>query len=549
MRIVPIILSGGSGSRLWPLGNGDSAKPFLELAGTAAEPKSLYRATLERAVALAGSGFARPAMSEDIEDIDPPLVITVTRRDLLHQTVAECEKSSAGLHYHEIMLEPEGRDTAAAFAAGVARVLEKFGAGAIVVLMPADHMIEARHLFHSALLAAAGLASSHNAVLLGCKPGRASTAYGYIEHAGKNVLRFVEKPDADTAQTFVDSDRHLWNCGLVCAGAGSLARFFEETAPEFLREVAFAVSSAAVQRQPSAKGNRTVRWLDARRWSTLPRVSFDRLVLEHASGLAVVEADFGWSDADSWDEMPAQGEQASSGNETVFLHECHDVSVFAERPVAVLGVSNLIVAEGPGGLLVADRGYAQSVRLAATHFAPGEAKGSARGAASCGETGQSETRPWGSFTVLDEGDGYKVKRLEVEPGGILSLQSHRYRSENWVVVSGEAEVRLEDCITVLHAGGSIAIPAGARHRLVNNSAFPLIVIETQRGSYLGEDDEVRYEDAYGRSSPEPPAPRSVSKTTVRLAPKEAPPLPNSPQSRTGEAGSSSGSSRSLPAGE
>jgi mannose-1-phosphate guanylyltransferase len=549
MRIVPIILSGGSGSRLWPLGMGDTAKPFLELAGTTAEPKSLYRATLERAIELARTGSGRAAPAEGGRGAGTPLVITVTRRDLLPQTVAECEKSAgfARSHLHEILLEPEGRDTAAALAAGVVHVLERFGPEAVAVLMPADHLIEAPREFQSCLLAAAELAASHDAVLLGCKPGRASTAYGYIEHDGQRVLRFAEKPDAQAAQSCVRSGRHLWNCGLVCARAGRLAGLFQENAPEVLREAASCVSNATVQTYPAANGSRTVQWIDARRWSTVPHGSFDRLVLEHVSDLAVIEADFGWSDAGSWDEMPMHREQAANRNGSVYLHDCEDVSVFAERPVAVLGVSNLIVAEGPGGLLVAGRGHAQAVRLAARHFASARADEPAASTSFPGEAGQSETRPWGRFTILDSAEGYKVKRLEVVPGGMLSLQSHECRSENWVVVSGEAEVRLEGSTTVLQAGGSIAIPAGARHRLVNNAGAPLVVIETQRGSYLGEDDEIRHEDAYGRSSPKPRGTRSVSRPAARPKPGAPAPLPDVAHQRTGDANSSAANSALMPA--
>ncbi len=475
--LIPVILSGGAGSRLWPVSREAYPKPFIRLA----DGKSLLRRTFERAARI-----------DNVND-----VVTVTNREYYFLNRDEYVSAQLGPRA-TFLLEPRARNTAPAVAMAAFLAAEKHGAGALLLVLPADHLIEDENAFVQAVNSAAIVAKTGALVTFGIKPARPETGYGYIE-AGPDigtgavrVARFVEKPSAETAAQFIASGRFYWNSGMFCFGAGTFLDALQVCAPE-LHHKAKACWDASTQRV----GDKIE--LDQERFGALPDISVDYAVMEKHGNVAMVKAGFDWNDIGSWSALgeltaaDAQGNRIQGEAVVMDAHDCYIQS--DSRMVAAVGIKNLVVVDTPDALLVADKARVQEVKKVAqqlkltnhsTHLLH-----------------RTAHRPWGTYTVLEEGPCYKIKRIVVKPGAVLSLQMHHHRSEHWVVLSGTATVVNDTKQYTVRPNESTFIPVGHKHRLENTGNEDLVIIEVQAGSYVGEDDIVRFEDVYGRTGTPP----------------------------------------------
>ena len=328
-------------------------------------------------------------------------------------------------------------------------------------------------------------------VAFGIQPNAPETGYGYVEAEGNEVIKFVEKPDAETAQRYVDSGRFLWNSGMFCFTAGAMVAEMEKYCPGVLASV-----NACLDKSTSAIGDGfTQLELNADEFAGAPDISIDYAVMEKTDRAAVVPCSIGWSDIGSWDAIGNLSSPDAKGNRIEGHAILHDVAncyiQSKERITGAVGVENLIIIDTPDALLVADRGRAQDVKYV-------YAKLKAQGHESH-KLHRTVHRPWGTYTVLEEGSRFKIKRIQVKPGESLSLQMHHHRSEHWIVVSGMAKVVNGELDLLIATNESTYIPAGHKHRLENPGVVDLVMIEVQSGEYLGEDDIVRFQDVYGRA--------------------------------------------------
>ena len=470
--LIPVILSGGVGARLWPVSREAYPKPFIRLA----DGQSLLQKALLRASALEEAGT----------------VVTVTNHEYVHATRDEyrsvCDEREVVL-----LLEPGARNTAPAIALAALYVSTRWGLDAVMLVLPADHVVEPQSEFQAAVTVAQRLAVAGRIVVFGIKPAAPETAYGYIEcgaAAGADafeVRRFVEKPPAERAAEFVASGTHLWNSGLFCFTARTILDNMRLHAPDLL--VAAEQCWIATRDQPGD----TLR-IDAASFSALPAISIDYAVMEKAAGIAVVRAGFAWSDVGSWNAVSELTPCDANGNRMVgdaVMVDSSDCYVqSADRVVAGVGLHGLLIIDTPDALLIADRDQAQKVRAVTERL-----KLAGHPAHKIHRT---VTRPWGSYTTLEQGPGFKLKRIVVNPGASLSLQLHHRRSEHWVVISGVAQVINGEREFEVRPNESTFIPAGNRHRLSNKDSAPLTIIEVQTGDYVEEDDIVRFDDEYGR---------------------------------------------------
>lgn len=470
MNIVPVIMSGGAGSRLWPLSRELFPKPFIPLP----DGETLIRKTYARAASIPGVGR----------------VVTVTNRELMFLTVDEYELADADVARQSFILEPFGRDTAAAVALSALHVAEVEGPDATMLILPADHLVPDVEAFHEAALAAARLAAAGRIVVFGIRPGHPETAFGYIEAEGDRMVRFVEKPDLERATEYVASGRFYWNAGMFCFSARVILDAMEKHCPDLLAQVraAYAASRSAVA------GERISVEVDKATFAAVTPISIDYAVMEKVEDAGFVPCGFAWSDIGSWDAMADLVPADERGNRVtgnVILHDTSGSFVRASgRLVSLVGVDNLMVIDTPDALLIADNRRAQDVKAIYNRL-----KAAGSEAALLHRTAH---RPWGTYTVLEEGDRFKIKRIEVKPGASLSLQAHHHRSEHWVVVRGAARVTRGEEEFLLTENQSTYIPRGRRHRLENPGKLRLVMIEVQSGEYLGEDDIVRFDDVYGR---------------------------------------------------
>lgn len=470
MTIVPVIISGGAGSRLWPLSRELQPKPFIPLpdGGT-----------------LIGRTYARATALPDVSH-----VVTVTNRELTFRTADEYGEIDAPGIANTYLLEPMGRDTAAAVALAALEVSAADGDDAILLVMPADHLITDERAFAAAVAAARKQAEAGAIVTFGIKPDRPETGFGYIEVEGGKVSRFVEKPDLATATAYLESGRFFWNSGMFCFAAGTMLAAMEKHCPEILAGARAALAASSRMEAPE----RLNIEIDRETFAKTPAISIDYAVMEKADNIGFVPCDFGWSDIGSWKAMSEIYSADGSGNRVVgevVTHESVDCFVHSEdRLVGLAGVSDLIVVDTSDALLVTHKDRAQDVRVLYDQL-----KKSGHEAAKLHRTAH---RPWGTYTVLEEGDRFKIKRIVVKPGGRLSLQAHHHRAEHWIVVSGTAKVTNGDDVIILTTNQSTYIPCGFRHRLENPGILPLVLIEVQSGDYLGEDDIIRFEDVYNR---------------------------------------------------
>lgn len=466
--ILPIIMCGGSGTRMWPESRESFPKQFLQLTG----PLSSFQST---AVMLAGAPqFARP------------IVITNTDyRFLVAEQLAQVKVDA------EIVLEPVRRDSGPAVAAA-AEIAYARDPEAVVIIMAADHVVQNRDALVSLCVKAADVASKGRIVTLGIKPTHPETGYGYIQTGDlvsgdvRKIAAFVEKPDAKTAQTYLDKG-YLWNSGNFIFSAATMRDEIARFEPAMAEACAAAVAKA--------KSDLQFLVLDRTSFESATKKSIDYAVMERTDKAAVIPADIGWSDIGTWSAVRDLSQQDAQGNaltgEAFVLDGKNNLVRSDGLLTTVVGLDNVIVVATQDAVLVADAAAAPRVKDLVE-----ELKKQKRPEA---QEHKRVYRPWGYYQSVDHGARYQVKRIVVKPDGRLSLQKHHHRAEHWVVVKGTAEVTVDDQVKQVHENESIYLPIGCVHRLVNPGKIPLELIEVQVGSYLGEDDIIRVEDIYNRS--------------------------------------------------
>ncbi|MEQ9465153.1 MAG: mannose-1-phosphate guanylyltransferase/mannose-6-phosphate isomerase [Haliea sp.] len=466
--LTPVLLSGGVGSRLWPVSRELHPKQFLPLAGEL----TMLQQTLER--------------TGNLEASAPVVVCNEEHRFMVAEQLRQ-----VGIAPSALILEPVGRNTAPAVA--LAALQEQVrDPEAILLVLPADHIIQDSAAFAEAVSRALPLAREGHLMTFGVVPQAPETGYGYIRCGaalGEDLYAleaFVEKPDADTAQSYLDSGSYLWNSGMFLLRAATYLEQLGQFQPEMLACCRRAMASATVDLdfiRPEAVA-----------FAGCPADSIDYAVMEHTRAGGVVALDCGWSDVGAWSalwEVAARDEHGNATQGDVMLDNCRDSYFRSEsRLVAATGVANLVVVETADAILVADRDRVQDVKRIVNRL-----KAESRPEASLHSR---VYRPWGSYESLVTADRFQVKRIIVNPGQTLSLQMHHHRAEHWIVVHGTAEVTCEDRVFMLAEDESTYIPLGRKHRLANPGRIPLELIEVQSGTYLGEDDIVRFEDVYGR---------------------------------------------------
>ena len=464
--ILPVILSGGSGTRLWPLSREAYPKQFLALAGE----QTMLQATWQRVEPIAGRA---------------PLVVANEE----HRFVAAEQLQQLGVVPQAILLEPVGRNTAPAIAVAALEATLEDGDPVLLVL-PSDHVIADEAAFRAAVLSALPAAKEGKLVTFGIVPTGPETGYGYIKASSggevRAVDRFVEKPDAETAQQYVQSGEYFWNSGMFLFKASRYLAELELFQPDML-----AASRNAWQ---LARRDADFTRLDKDAFAGVPADSIDYAVMEKTADAVVVPLDAGWNDVGSWTALRDVSAQDADGNAhhgDVIAIDCRNTYAYGERLIALVGLDDVIVVETDDAVMVGRSDRMQEIKQVVARL-----KADARPEATWH---RKVYRPWGAYDSIDNGERFQVKRITVKPGGTLSLQMHHHRAEHWVVVSGTAEVTRGDEVILLGENQSTYIPLGVTHRLRNPGKLPLELIEVQSGSYLGEDDIVRFEDTYGRS--------------------------------------------------
>ena len=474
--MLAVILCGGSGTRLWPVSREAMPKPFMKIGGGAS--------LLQRTALRAGKVGA-----------DDCLV--VTNAEYTFKTIEEFSSlGKQGPAHVQLLLEPTGRNTAPAIAAACVRLAHQGRLDEPLIVLPADHLIQDEDRFAAVARNAAALAAKGKIVLFGIQPTLPETGFGYIECAAvpkgdepQLVRRFVEKPTPEKAAEYLMAGNYLWNSGMFCFTAKTMLAALQEHAPAVL-----AAARNAVDNGKDATGDPRRLNLDLAAFQAAPDISIDYAVMERASGVVVLSGDFGWSDIGSWKAVAEEFERDQRGNTTsgdVVLADCTNVHVQTEdRLVAAVGLSDVVIVDTPDAVLVCDRHASQKVKDVVNELK--------RRGHDTHKLHRTVARPWGTYTTLQEGPNFKIKRIEVKPGASLSLQMHHHRSEHWVVVSGTGKVTVDDKVVLMAPNESTFVPLGAKHRLENPGQVPLTLIEVQCGDYVGEDDIVRFDDVYGR---------------------------------------------------
>ncbi|MDX8346902.1 mannose-1-phosphate guanylyltransferase/mannose-6-phosphate isomerase [Cognatiyoonia sp. IB215446] len=469
--ITPVILAGGSGTRLWPASRQSFPKQFTDIVGD----ESLFQSTLRR---LTGAGFSAPTV--------------VTGTDYRFITAEQIEQ--AGVADATILLEPEGRNTAAAILA--AALHHEATPDAILLVAPSDHQITDPTAFAEAVAAGARAAEQGEIVTFGITPTAVETGYGYLQLSDtpkkatpQPLKSFVEKPTKAAAEDMLNGGTYLWNAGIFLFRVSTIIAAFEVLAPRLVMPCRAAVATGAE--------DLCFFRLGADAYARCDDISIDYAVMEAADALTVIPVDCGWSDLGSWRAVHGAGEKDADGNTLTGAAtqiDCKGALLRSDRPdtrIVGLGLKNIAAIATGDAILVADMDDAERVKDVVAELKVQNAP-QATGFQQC-------HRPWGHYETLSLGDRFQVKRIMVKPGGQLSLQSHLHRSEHWVVVEGTATVTVDDDVRNLAENQSVYIPLGAVHRLENKGKVPLTLIEVQSGPYLGEDDIIRYEDIYARA--------------------------------------------------
>jgi len=484
MKLISVVLSGGAGTRLWPASRQGYPKPFMKLGGVA---------LLEQAITR-----GQACGTDD--------VLIVTNQDHFYLTQDLVGEMTAPPHA-SYLLEPEGRNTAPAIALAALACAQAHGPEAVMLVLPADHLIPDTESFVVNALEAARLAQQGSLVVFGINPTGPETGFGYIEvpqigRDAQTVLKFVEKPDQATAQQYLATGRFYWNSGMFCFTAGALLSALAQHAPEVLQAAEQAMASANTK--PGKNG--TVTRFEPHTFSLQPNISLDYAVMERAQNVMLVPAKFSWSDVGAWPAVAQAHTADANGNTLSTIDHADWVAVdttgthvhidsHGHKVVATVGVQDLVVVDTPDALLITHKNSAQHVKrvveaLKQRHIDSPHHQSTLLPPA--------VHRPWGTYTTLKEEPGYKVKRITVKPKQSLSLQYHHQRAEHWVVVQGAGIVQVGDIEHPTVTGQYRHIPPGEKHRLTNTGNNKLVLIEVQCGDYLGEDDIVRLADTYGR---------------------------------------------------
>ena len=465
-QVQPVLLSGGSGTRLWPLSREMYPKQFLPLVGD----DTMLQATWKRIAPLASL---------------PPIVVA----NESHRFLAAEQLRVLDVLNPAILLEPVGRNTAPAIAAAALQAMAT-GGDPLLLVLPSDHVIADAQAFRAAVVLASAAAEQGALVTFGIVPTGAETGFGYIQAAPgdgvRKVLRFVEKPDASTAQGYVDAGGYYWNSGMFLFRASRYLQELERLRPDILAATRTAFAAAT-------RDGDFIR-LDKDAFAACPSESIDYAVMEQTDAAMVLPVDIGWNDVGSWSALWDVAARDADGNACrgdVIAIDSRNSYAHARRLVALVGVDDLVVVETDDAVLVAHKDRVQQVKEVVAQLKTGQRSQAA--------LHREVHRPWGSYDSVDVGDAFQVKRIKVKPGAQLSLQSHTRRAEHWIVVRGTARVTRDNDVFELHANQSTYIPIGAKHRLENPGTQMLELVEVQSGDYLGEDDIVRYEDVYGRS--------------------------------------------------
>ncbi|PUB14844.1 mannose-1-phosphate guanylyltransferase/mannose-6-phosphate isomerase [Yoonia sediminilitoris] len=468
--ITPVLLCGGSGTRLWPLSRKSYPKQFSPLTGE----ESLFQASARR---LNGEGY------------DDPVVVTADPfRFIVVQQLA-----ATGITPDAVLIEPEGRDTAPAILSAALHVARTAPDG-LMLVAPSDHVIPDTDAFAQSVAAAVPAAQAGQLVTFGIAPDRPETGYGYLELdaaltddiAPTPLRSFVEKPDAAQAAKLIATGRHLWNAGIFLFRADTIIAAFQEKTPDLLTAVKAAVDEA--------RADLGFLRLAPEPWAKAEAISIDYAVMEKAKNLSVVPYRGKWSDLGDWAAVwreTAQDGMSLSGPATAI--DCTNTllrSEVAEQTVVGIGLDNIVAIAMPDAVLISHKDRAQDVKQAVQVLKTKQAPQA--------ESFPKDHRPWGWFESLVIGNRFQVKRIVVNPGAALSLQSHHHRSEHWIVVEGTAKVTVDEDVKLVTENQSVYIPLGATHRMENPGKVPMVLIEVQTGSYLGEDDIIRYEDVYSR---------------------------------------------------
>lgn len=467
MRILPVILCGGSGSRLWPLSREKDPKPFVRLN----EGLSLIQQAFQKASLVGNLGK----------------ILTVANKELEFRVQSDFDELQLSFD-HDLILESEAKNTAPAITLAALHAKACYGEDVHMLILAADHIIEGDDLFIQAVKQAVDLSKEGKLVTFGIKPQKAETGYGYIRYENNIVKSFVEKPDLVTAQAYLDSGEYLWNSGMFCFRPDVYLDELKKYRPEML------AICQDVYDEMSFGNNCSKLSVLADKFCQLADESVDYAVMENSDKIAVVPCQFAWSDVGSWDSLATslagESKNVLIGQEHI-VYDSENCLFFAkDKLIAGIGLKDLVIVDTDDALLVAHRHQAQDVKKVYN-----ELKNK-----NCDRHKLHTTvhRPWGTYTILDEGLGYKVKRIEVYPAQRLSLQHHHHRSEHWVVVQGKAKIVNGDKEEYLKPNQSAYIPQGNIHRLINVGSELLVMIEVQCGDYVGEDDIVRHEDDYAR---------------------------------------------------
>lgn len=471
--IVPVILAGGQGTRLWPMSRSARPKQFLPLTG----PTSLFQQTLQR-------------VSDPARYAAPVVVTNAEYRFLVGEQAQEVDVTPAA-----VLLEPVARNTAAAIAAAAAYVSRAFGADAVIHVLASDHAVAPDDNYWWSIGAAAAAARDGSLVTFGISPTAPETGYGYVEagdavgHGVHAVRRFVEKPDRENAERMIAEGNYYWNSGIFMLGVRTFLDEVEVLAPE--------VHAAARQAVENARTDLDFTRLDEAAFAASPSISVDYAIFEKSARVVVVPVTFAWSDLGAWDAVWKQSSKDSAGNvatANVTLSNTSNSLVMTERAhVAVEGLDDVAVIVSEDAVFVGRLSQAQRVGQMVKSLRAD------RATSALTEIHRTAYRPWGGYSSVLNGDRFQVKRLFVKPGKKLSLQKHHHRAEHWVVVSGTAEVTIDGRTQMLSENESVYLPLGCVHRLANPGKILLELIEVQTGSYLGEDDIIRIEDEFGRA--------------------------------------------------
>ncbi|MCR9192678.1 MAG: mannose-1-phosphate guanylyltransferase/mannose-6-phosphate isomerase [Gammaproteobacteria bacterium] len=470
MTLIPTILCGGAGSRLWPVSRELHPKPFIRL---------------DDGQSLLQKAFVRGASLPDVSEI-----LTVTNRELYFKIDEEFIPVNTQQVPTTFILEPFGRNTAAAIAMSALHVSKEYGDDALLLVLAADHLIADQQAFQTAVQEATTLAMSGSLVTFGITPSEPHTGYGYIESSGHDVLRFVEKPTLELAETYLATGQFLWNSGMFLFTAKAILTAMEQCCPDILSA---AKTCFAASRTIQSDASQQILLQEAS-FGLIPDDSIDYAVMEKANTVSVVACDMGWTDVGSWTvlgDLVSPDEHGNRITGDTCLHDVTNCTISTEnRLVGAIGVDRLLIIDTPDALLVADQSRAQDVKHIYAQLKQQDHD--------VHKVHRTVYRPWGAYTVLEESKNFKIKRIIVKPHASLSLQMHHHRSEHWIVVSGTAEVVNGDTTFLVGTNESTYIPAGHKHRLSNPGILDLVMIEVQSGQYLGEDDIVRFEDSYGR---------------------------------------------------